>query len=310
MSERIISDFLSAAMRILREALLLEMVQENDKEDDEDTFYDVRSEFISEDDVLEDEIEDLDNLIDYDLDSSNELFSQLKLIPGLSKSINQLVYHLLEQSYKSTRSYLQDYCEMQKETIYCREEEYIKAFKDYYKMNKKKSLSAMSLSGLSVDLLTEELPMNRIDLEEEVVNDFEKIKPADNTGILKEFLSLLFPPVNTMKRVEYRPRRSINSSATSNVIKPAAPAPTTKSSDEVFLLKILQIYLKSYHRQLTDFLPKCINYHLIGRIERELPLRLLVREGSQERLKRGNDRVEKEIKRIERVLRIIDQINS
>lgn len=158
----------------------------------------------------------------------------------------------------------------------------------------------------------EEVPVRRIESESfdelKGKEDAKDDKDSDSgnseesTSFLKEFMALLFPPVTTtIKRVEYRPNRIRPKPALPKqfVFKPVA------SQDESFLLKLVEIYLKAHHRHVTDFLPKCLNYHLIGRLKRELPLKLLLKS---ENFGGGFD-VRGQVQRIKGIIKIIDEIN-
>lgn len=311
LSESIITECLNAVMRELRECLQLESVDvdadadadadvETEKYFDVEEFYDVKSGSISSD---EDEPDESDTFVIFENEDDSVIVSQLKMIPGLFKSINRQVTELLNSAYKSTRTYLDDYCSMQRELVYCNEAEYIEAFREYYRMRR---------GGISM-LALDEVPVRRIvsesfdELKSDVASVGETDYTTESTGFLKEFMALLFPPLPTTKRVEYRPNsrpsRSRAKPVDPFVIKPAA----SSSQDESFLLKLLEIYLKSHHRLITDFLPKCLNYHLIGRLRAGLPFKLLKMEVS---VVDGADRRQQQVKWIAGIIQLIDEIKG
>ena len=318
----IITECLNSVMRELGEVLQLKSDGKDDDEEEDNNsdemeeFYDVKSGSISESENSEIEADDYDETdsVNDIATFSNDKLSQLRIVPGLCKYINKQVNNILESAYTSTRSYLDDYCAMQRELIYCNDEEYIAAFREYYKTKTRIRGCSTLMSG-SMELL--DVPVRRIisesldNLKVEDEMSHRKVRGAppfdDKAGFLKEFLALLFPPIKITKRVEYRPSPIPTSQIpVNNNIPRQFDTSSTSSSrkDEDFLLKLLEIYLKSHHGQLKDFLPKCINYQLIRKISRELPLKLL--GGSHFELGKGKDAING--KRIENVIRIIEGI--
>ena len=301
---------------------------------------------------------------------------QLKLIPTLTKIINKTITRILEETHGKTKKYLEEYCEMQKEMIFCNETEYIEAFQNYFKgegsdrcnnrvsdrgnyrgsdrgnnrgsdrgNNRCNDLVRSSglirgsnpdlsgtVSGLvsgsssviidSYSSISDDLPLKRI--QSESLETLTK-QEEERGGFLKEILALLFPNVKNIKRVEYRPKKRgiisnkkiISSSSSSyaliNNISPTLPPNKGKGRDEEFLLKLLEIYLKSYHRQLSDFLPKCINYHLIHETLKQLSISLLkscnVGDSGGGGGGGDGDGWQEEIKRIKMILKMIEEIN-
>ena len=326
-SEKIIFDCLNLISRELREFLLVQ-ISEEEAEEDDDEFYDVKS--VSESEFEDLEFEDFSSVL-RDLN----IKTQLKLVPGLARLINKNVSEVLEGSMKKTRKYLDEYCEMQKEMVFCNESEYTEAFRRYYSEDKNTMARAGSrMSGSRVisegytsnASSTDELPLKRI--ESESLETLTSKHLVEESSVFKEFLALLFPTVADVKRVEYRPKKlALKSALDCNSVKQgdcnyrysAAYSDTTipkqtairsvdtATRDEEFLLNLLEIYLKSYHRQSTDFLPKCINYHLIQATLKNLPIRLLeCGDNKRELWGRGQ---EEEVKGVERVLKMIKEIN-
>lgn len=263
-----------------------------------DEFYDVRS------------VSDIES--NFDAEDCYEIDDGIRLIPGLSKMINDSISSLLSSSYEVTRKYLDEYCAMQREMIFCRDSRYLEALKQYDQtiLKRARLSSATSLASLGDIIDSTTVPMTRINSEslDSVVNDQKQPerRPGD-TGFIRELLDLLFPTSggNKMKRVEYRPRaykpilRNVQ-----NANEPCEPA---SDSNEEFLLKLLEIYLNSYHRQLADFLPKCLNFHLIQRVLKGLPTVLLEKQQQQQQ---SEVAIERERRRIERILQIIQEIKS
>lgn len=290
LSEAVLGDFLTAVMRELRECLLVEQedqvieVGEGSIGEDSEEFYDVTSGSISEDEQTSEISADSVDLNDADL---------IKLVPGLGKHINKTVNEILDCAYQTTCRYLDDYCSMHRDLIYCNDPSYLESFREYYRLRPAGSLEEVAMRPIESESI-EELS--------ESVKPFDK-DDDESTGFLKEFMALLFPPVPNIKRVEYRPTASLRNRSR---IPLAPTAPTTQSTrydkDESFLLKLLEIYLKSHHRQLSAFLPKCVNYHLIGRVRRELLPKLLKFAVESD----GGNTIE--VRRMERVVGFIDEI--
>lgn len=368
LSETIIFNCLKLILKELKEFLL-------DEEDDE--FYDVKSISDTEGEEVYDDSDDNDDDSndsnddndddsnddnDDDSNDDNEDFrlyllkndtsslkSQLKLIPSLTKNINKTISQILEEAYEKTRKYLEEYCEMQREMVFCNDPDYIKAFKEYFELGNSRKSKSFNNNTESVDFIStngynrnpscynlssssEDLPLKRI--QSESLETLTK-RGDESSGFLKEFLALLFPNVKNIQRVEYRPKKrvitpifeapssealsseTLSSKALSSktlssktLSSETLSSKTTKikssssSNDEEFLLKLLEIYLKSHHFQLKDFIPKCINYHLIQGTLKQLPFKLL-KCGKFD----GGDNLREEIKSIERILRVIEEIN-
>jgi hypothetical protein len=311
----------------------------DDNDDNDDDSYD------NDDDNDDDSNDDNEDFRLYLLkNDTSSLKSQLKLIPSLTKNINKTISQILEETYEKTRKYLEEYCEMQREMVFCNDPDYIKAFKEYFELGNSRKSKSFNNNTESVDFIStngynpnpscynlssssEDLPLKRI--QSESLETLTK-RGDESSGFLKEFLALLFPNVKNIQRVEYRPKKRVITLSSETPISkaPISEAPssealssetlssktlsskTTKikssssSNDEEFLLKLLEIYLKSHHFQLKDFIPKCINYHLIQGTLKQLPFKLL---------KCGKfdvgDNLREEIKSIERILRVIEEIN-
>lgn len=277
-SETIVFDCLNVIFTELRDFLLIEGIEMEESEDEE--FYDVKSVSDSENEQLP-------------ANNDSTLKSQLKLIPKLSRNINRTVLEILTVSMEKTRKYLEEYCAMQREMIFCKEAEYIEAFREYYTEDKSKNIPKSTSSG-SLD----ELPLKRI--ESESLETLSKADEDEETGsFVKEFMALLFPTVETVKRVEYRPKKRQNYKIQPNM-------KNDSNRDEQFLLKLLEIYLKSYHSQLAAFLPKCINYHLIRSTLQSLPMRLLKCEKRDEEF---GEEFGEEMRKMERMIKMIEEIN-
>lgn len=344
LSETIIFDCLNLISRELKDFLLLPI--DETVEEDEEEFYDVKS--VSDTEIEEEpEIEeDFHSYKDY----SSYLKSQLKLFPALTKSINRTISKILEESYEKTKEYLKDYCEMQKEMVFCNDSEYIEAFKYYFKtekdLSKARNKDNYNTSGLVNSVSTsffsassiDDLPLKKIQSEsQETLMTTTKLSEEETSGFLKEFLALLFPNVQDIKRVEYRPKKRLitreinekesaingtesnfintntaytttttitnnNNACNINNTNPYSTPSSCELRDEEFLLKLLEIYLKSYHVQLKDFLPKCINHHLIQGTLKQLPFKLLNCCKSD-----STGKWKEEIKRIERILKLIEE---
>lgn len=338
----------------MKEFLLIpsdETETEEDEEEEEEEFYDVKS--VSDTEIIENHLKAIEEVDIQHLLNDSNVKTQLKLIPNLTKIINKTITRIIEETQGKTRKYLEEYCEMQKEMIFCNEPEYIEAFRNYFNGRGKGGGDIIgdlvrssndilrddlirgsnpNVSGIGTDLvsrnssiidfhssISDDLPLKRIQSESiETVTKQEE----ESSGFLKEFLALLFPNVKNTKRVEYRPKnrviinkKTISSSSSSyadttpvTLLTPLAANITIFKSvgrDEEFLLKLLEIYLKSHHRQLSDFLPKCINYHLIHETLKQLSMRLL----KSCNIGGIGDGWLEEIKRIERILKMIEEIN-
>ena len=329
-SERIIGEVLLTILKELRDILLVksfEVDSENGAENDGlldiesvDEFYDVRSVSDAESEMKE-------------FEYHNEVDDELRLVPGLSKMINESVSSLLNSCYETTQKYLNDYCAMQGEMVFCRDSQYLEAFKQYDQVLLRRSrmsgliglseLSAISSSSFGdyrSEPITASVPMSRIDSESLDSVDLKPQKRED-IGFIRELLGLLFPSSggNKMKRVEYRPRaykpilleKKANTNYTNNT-EHMCLLDKSNTSHEELMLKLLEIYLNSYHRQLSDFLPKCINFHLIQQVLKGLPTVLLQQSSSSSKTaeKEGRRVVGRELERIERILKIIEEIKS
>lgn len=285
LTERVIYEFLNAIMKEIREIVLVHEVGDETEWEEaeldleaEEEFYDVKS--------LDSDLEECD--IDFNLDEKGQ-------IGLISRSINKRLNVILNLSYVSTKKYLKEYCEMQKELIHCDDEEFIKVIREYYLQDKVievedeevKLKNILSQSEEEIKLMNNSIDLDNINIE----------GSHETNGFLKEFMALLFPSPTNFKRVEYRPR-PIDLS----IINRQKPEILHNNRDEILLLKLLEIYMKSHQKQLKSFLPKCVNYHLIGRILRELPLQLLKID------KITSDGCEGEIENIKNLIKLIDSI--
>ena len=158
------------------------------------------------------------------------------------------------------------------------------------------------------------VPMNRIDCESLDSVDLKPGEKQQDTGFIRELLDLLFPSSggNKMKRVEYRPRAfkpALRENSEPAIVNRSDPTSVNSNeNDEEFLLKLLEIYLNSYHCQLSDFLPKCINFHLIQRVIKGLPTVLLQQSSLMKTGKGGIEKIRRERGKIERILKVIEEI--
>lgn len=258
--------------------------------------------------------------------SLTSIHDQLKLIPGLVSSLNTRTSNLLSLYLSRTHEYLKDYCGMEGELIYCGDVEFTEAVEEYYRggidINCGSIASLVSNTMLRNSTSTSTSSINSSDdsVPLQSIQESNSKEAEINNSFLKEFLALLFPPpLPLTKRVEYRPRhrarQSVRQSASASVNASVRIVDDTTNDIDIvttaankeseFLLKLLKIYLKSHHRHLSSFLPKCINYHLISNLLKSLPSLIYDLDTC------GSDRgeVRMRVRGIERVLNIIEEIN-
>lgn len=195
------------------------------------------------------------------------LRAQLELIPSVCEAINEKIGKLLNRNHSRCLRYLKEFAEMQAETIYTDSPHFQEVVKEFYQ-NRPTWISS-SLINLPENV--ENVEEVDDDEEEEVEISLNPINESNN-GFLKEFIALIFPPVpSNIKRVEYRPQKQRQQQVKSAKVK----FEKLLTRDEEFLLKVVSIYVKLYHGQLCDFVPKCVNYHLIRGTVKSLPATLL-----------------------------------
>lgn len=209
-----------------------------------------------------------------------DLISSL-MIPGLFGHLR----NILQGNYEKCQKYLEEYICMQEELIFV-DADFNAVLCGYYGGGSSSGVSRMSSTD-SLDSL--EIPVNPI-----------KVVDTDS-GLFREFMSLIFPGTRAFKRVEYRPRRL-------KVEEEEIAQPQNQDEKIILLRRLLNVYCESQINNLRDFVPKCLNHFLILPLQRDLPLKLLLQEIPSVSQYTLTAAVNAEIDKIQRLLRVIEEI--